>query len=72
MIDPHRPIANCSTHDLFNELQRRLEVSEGELATLADKVDVLHHDYTDIIQGRCVACGNVTSHTPGGIDCPPN
>lgn len=58
MIDPHCPIANCSDHDLFNELHRRIVSYSGE-ANLQDSatlnriyktIDELHHDFTDIIE----------------------
>lgn len=36
-------------HELFNELQKALEdVETDDMATLADKVDELHHEYTDL------------------------
>lgn len=41
-------------HDLFNELHRRLpEMGTGdiELSMIADKLDTLHHDYTDLVDG---------------------
>lgn len=54
MVDPHCPIANCSIHDLFNELQRRLFAeaerdNDHRLKGLSEDIDSFHHDYTDII-----------------------
>ena len=49
MIDPHTPIANASTHDLFNELHRRL-LSQPRVGYLmiANKVDEVHHDFAEL------------------------
>ncbi len=59
-VIPGGMTAPCTIHDLFNELQRRLE-QEGNNSNddhvryvltkmHASKVDELHHDYTDLTE----------------------
>lgn len=60
MVDPHCPIGNCSTHDLFNELHRRLDAEAEEVdqdtsreyLEAANTIDELHHFYTDLVDPK--------------------